>query len=71
VETVLALSATEQAAWIRDGRVSSEELVQVHLRRIAEINPALNAVVAGLDASALAEARAADAARARMGFRSA
>src|ERR1017187_5495084 len=65
VETVLALSATQQAAWIRSGKLSSVELVQFHLHRIAEVNPALNAVVDVLAARALADARAADTVLAR------
>ena len=65
METVLALSATQQAAWIRSGKLSSVELVQFHLHRIAEVNPALNAVVEVLAARALADARAADTVLAR------
>jgi hypothetical protein len=44
--------------------VSSEELVQAQLGRIAAVNPALNAVVQ-VNGSALAQARTADEARAR------
>ncbi len=61
MEPVLALSATEQASWIRQGKISSVELVQIHLARIAEVNPSLNAVVEVLGVRALEEARAADA----------
>ena len=42
---VLALSGVEQARLIRKGQISSEELIDAHLARIAEVNPALNAVV--------------------------
>jgi amidase len=42
---ILALSGVAQARLIRDGEISSEELIRLHLERIAEINPALNAVV--------------------------
>ncbi len=53
-------SATEQAKAIRGKRVSSEELTQACLARIADVNPKLNAVVQLPAATALAEARAAD-----------
>ncbi len=43
-------------------RLSSVQLVQFYLHRIAKLNPALNAVIT-VDPTALAEARAADAAR--------
>jgi amidase len=65
VHPVLALSATQQAACIRQGKLSSAELVQFHLDRIAHVNPKLNAVVELLATRALADARAADAALAR------
>ena len=42
---VLALSGIEQARLIRNGEVSSAELVDAHLKRIEQINPSLNAVV--------------------------
>ena len=38
-------SATSLARAIRTRDVSSEEVVEAHLRRIAEVNPSLNAVV--------------------------
>src|ERR1035438_7960966 len=65
MQTMLALSATQQAAYIRSGKLSSVELVQFHLDRIAEVNPALNAVVEVLAAPAMANARAADIVLAR------
>jgi amidase len=49
---------------IRDGEISAVELVDLHLARIDEINPSLNAVVEVLRASALQEARAVDRRRA-------
>jgi amidase len=58
-------SATEQAKAIREKQISSEELTQACLARIAEVNPKLNAVVQLPAATALAEARAADRALAR------
>jgi len=53
------------ARLIRERRISSVELVEAHLRRIAEVNPAINAAIEVFGESALAEARAADAARPR------
>jgi len=58
-------SATEQARAIREKQISSEELTQACLTRIAEVNPRLNAVVQLRAATASAEARAADTALAR------
>ncbi len=57
-------SATALAAAIRDRHVSSVEVVEACLRRIAEVNPRLNAVVALAD-DALDLARRADADLAR------
>jgi amidase len=42
---ILALSGVAQAALIRDRKISPEELFQLHLEQIAEVNPAINAVV--------------------------
>jgi len=54
--------ATALAALIAARMLSAVEVVDAHLRRIAEVNPAINAVVA-LDAErAMAAARAADSA---------
>ena len=53
--------ATDLAALIRSREVSSVEIVQAHLDRIEAVNPTINAVVTLAD-SALATARAADAA---------
>ncbi len=53
--------AHQLAALIRDGKVSAIEVVQAHLERIAEVNPALNAVVQITADTALAAAREADA----------
>jgi amidase len=58
-------TATELAAGIRAGRISSEEAVRAHLAHIGERNGPLNAVVT-LDAeAAMARAREADRALAR------
>ena len=58
-------SALELASNIANKEVSSVEVVQAHLDRIAEVNPTINAVVKVLGESALASAKAADAATAR------
>jgi amidase len=42
---LLFRSATELAAMVRDGEISSRELVETSLERIEELNPALNAFV--------------------------
>lgn len=60
-----AQTATELARMIRDGTCSSVEVVEAHLERIDQVNPALNAIVT-LDAErARSAARAADQVRAR------
>lgn len=48
---ILALSGVAQAALIRNRKISSEELIRLHLERIAEVNPAINAVVEVLPVS--------------------
>ena len=42
---ILALSGVAQAALIRNRKISSQELIRLHLDRIAEVNPQINAVV--------------------------
>jgi amidase len=42
---ILALSGVAQAALIRNRKISPEELFQLHVERIAEVNPGINAVV--------------------------
>src|SRR3954452_23762936 len=60
-----SVTATALARLVLERRASATEVVEAHLRRIEEVNPALNAVVV-LDAErALARARDADAALAR------
>lgn len=56
------LSATELAAAIRSRQATSQQVVAAHLRRIAAVNPAVNAVVVVLAEQAQEAARAADAA---------
>ena len=60
-----ALPATEQAALLRSGAVSSVELVREHLDRIERLNDVVNAVVTLVPERALAAAEEADARRAR------
>jgi len=61
---ILVLSGTAQARLIREGALSSMELVEAHLERIVEVNPRLNAVVEVLEDQARGGARSADARRA-------
>ena len=65
MDELLYASAKQMAEAIRRKQVSSAELVEAHLRRIEEVNPALNAVVYSLADRAREEARQADAALAR------
>ena len=53
-------TALELATLIRQGHVSSREVVQAHLERIDAVNGYLNAIVHRLDETALAQADAAD-----------
>ena len=62
---ITSASANTIARAIRDRQVSSLEVVQAHLDRIAEVNPSLNAVVCFCAERALDEARGADAALSR------
>ena len=57
-------SAVETAAAIRDGLITSEEVVQAHVERMHAVNPALNAVVIDRSEQAIADAHAADRAKA-------
>jgi amidase len=57
-------SAHELATAIRTRAVSSREVIEAHLARIAAVNPALNALTVVLAEEALAAAAAADAAQA-------
>jgi len=60
MQSVLSLSATQQAKLIRDRKLSSVELIEAHLERIAAVNPLLNAATEVVANGALAEARQAD-----------
>ncbi len=65
MNNILCLSAMEQAQLVRARDISSRELVQAHLDRIAQVNPSLNAVVEVLEATALRAASLADERSAR------
>lgn len=60
------LSLTQMVAELRAGRVSSEELVEAHLRQIERLNPALNAFVSVFAEQARAAAKAAEGQRGRL-----
>jgi amidase len=62
---LLTLSATHQARLIREGEISSVELVESHVRWIATVNPRINAAIDVLADSALSAARRADESIAR------
>jgi amidase len=65
MDELIYASAVTLARAIRERQVSAREVVEAHLQRIEEVNPALNAVVALARERALAEAHAADQALAR------
>jgi amidase len=60
-------SAVDQAIAVRSGRISARELLELHLARIAERNPTLNAIVSLDEERARAGAAAADEHLARGG----
>ena len=62
---IIYASAKAMARAVREREVSAVELVEAHLGRIGEVNPALNAVVMLAADRARAEAAEADAALAR------
>src|SRR5438046_8939653 len=61
------------ASWlaraIRDGRLSSEEVVRAHLQHIGQVNPRLNALIWVTNESAIRQAKAADRKLAKRGFK--
>ena len=65
MDEILSFSATHQAQLLRQRSISSVELVQAHLERIAEVNPRIHAAIEVFTDQALAGARAADHALAR------
>lgn len=52
---ILTLSAVAQSRLVREGKITPEALIALHHERIAEINPALNAVVEVLPVTAPAQ----------------
>jgi amidase len=58
------MSATELAEAIRSREMSSQEVIEAHLRRIETVNPSVNAVTVVLAEQALEAAKAADRAAA-------
>jgi amidase len=58
-------SALKMAAMIREKKISAKELLQIHLDRIAAVNPQLNAVVLMAEERAMIEAEEADRLTAR------
>ena len=58
-------SATDQVAAVRTGQVSARELLDLHLDRIAEVNPRVNAIVSLDEDRARAAAAEADERQAR------
>ena len=65
MDRIISASAAAIARAIRAKQVSSEEVVNAHLKRIRAVNPQLNSVVQEVSEAACAQARAADAAVAR------
>lgn len=63
MNSVLSLSGVAQSQLIRSGEISSRELVALHLDRIAEVNPSLNAAAEVWAESALTAADIADSSR--------
>lgn len=60
------------ASWlaraIRDGRLSSEEVVRAHLDHIGQVNPRINAMIWVTNETAVRQAKAADRKMAKRGF---
>jgi amidase len=54
------MSATDLAEAIRSRHISSQEVIEAHLRRIEAVNPSVNAVTVVLGEQALEAAKAAD-----------
>ena len=65
VTGLLGASALAVGAAIREGEVSASEVLELHLDRIAEVNPRLNAIVTLCEDEARAAAAAADRATER------
>ncbi len=54
------MSATDLAEAIRSRHISSQEVIEAHLRRIEAVNPSVNAVTVVLGEQALEAAKAAE-----------
>src|SRR3954463_8147019 len=65
MDEIIYASASALARAIRQREVSSSEVVEAHLARIAEVNPKVNAVVLLTEEAARARAKEADEALAR------
>jgi amidase len=59
------LSAREQARMLRENKIGSMELLDLQLKRVSEVNPAINAVIAFDEDRARRDARQADDALAK------
>ncbi len=59
-DDIVFSTATELAAALKAGELSSREVVEAHLARIDRVNPSINAVVTLVADQALAAAKAAD-----------
>jgi fatty acid amide hydrolase len=66
-DQIVSLTASELARWIRQGDLSSAEVVAAHIERIEQVNPRINAVTQPLYEQARAEAERADQKLARIG----
>ncbi len=60
VHELLDASAVTLSRWIRQRKLSPRELLEAMIARIADVNPAINAVIAERHEAARAEARAAE-----------
>lgn len=60
MDNLLTISGTRIARLIREGKISSREAVEIHIERICQVNPVLNAVVAERFNQARREADMAD-----------
>jgi amidase len=59
-EQVTYSSATHLLNMLRERKISAEEMLELHLERLRELNPSLNAVIAVNEEAARKEARKAD-----------
>ncbi|MCU1326368.1 MAG: Amidase [Bryobacterales bacterium] len=64
-DSICDLSAVKMRQEIAAGRLSAREVASAHLRRIAQVNPAVNAMVTVVAERALADAAVADERQAR------